>query len=154
MTPATKALDKARIAYQIHEYDHDPKAASYGLEAAEKIGVPAKQVFKTLVVSDSKALYVGIVPVTGSLDLKQLAKALGVKKLAMADPKQVQSKTGYVLGGVSPIGQKARLKSVIDQSAKGLEQIYISGGRRGLDISITPADLAKAIAAEFAPIAG
>lgn len=152
-TPATKALDKAKIAYQTYAYEHDEKASSYGVEAAEKVGVPAEKIFKTLAVSDGKQLYVGIVPVLKHLNLKALAKSLGVKKLAMADPKIVSAKTGYIMGGVSPLGQKTRLPMRIDSSAEALDIMLVSGGKRGFDVGLAPQALAKITAAKFAAIA-
>ena len=135
MTPAINAAKQARVNYTIHEYEHDPAAESYGEEAAEKIGANPAQVFKTLVVSlDGKDLAVGIVPVTAMLGLKQIAKAAGAKKALMADKQLVQRTTGYVLGGVSPLGQKKPLKTFIDQSAEGFETVFVSAGKRGLEI--------------------
>lgn len=154
MTPGVLAAKKAGVDYAVHEYDHDPKAESYGLEAAEKLGVDAAAILKTLVVElDSGALAVGIVPVLNNLDLKAMAAALGAKKAKMADPQKVQRSTGYVLGGVSPLGQKKPLPTVVDASAETLPRIYVSGGKRGLDISLPPADLARLTRADFASIA-
>jgi Cys-tRNA(Pro)/Cys-tRNA(Cys) deacylase len=142
MTPAIKLAKKAKIAHKIHEYKHDPSAESYGLEAAEKIGVEAARVFKTLVVDiGDKTLVVAILPVTSMLSLKAIAKAVKSKKAVMADKQDVMRSTGYVLGGVSPLGQKKRLTTVIDSSANDFATIYVSGGRRGLDIELSPADL-------------
>lgn len=132
MTPATKLLKKAKIEHQVLEYHHDPKAQAYGLEAAEKLGLDQKEVFKTLVVQvDEKELVVGIIPVAEQLSMKLIAKAVKGKKAKMADPAVVQKTTGYVLGGVSPLGQKKRLKTVIDITAESLETIYVSGGKIG-----------------------
>ncbi|MBP5978920.1 MAG: Cys-tRNA(Pro) deacylase [Halomonas sp.] len=154
MTPAIDTVKKAAIAFEIHEYQHDLAAASYGLEAAEKLGVAADQVFKTLVVKlDGKTLAVGIVPVTGQLGLKQIAKAAGAKKAVMAVPAEVERTTGYVLGGVSPLGQKKRLVTYIDASAQGFSKVYVSAGRRGLEIELAPDDLAALCQAGFAPLA-
>lgn len=152
MTPAIKVLDKAKIAYRIHEYEHDASASSYGLEAAEKLNLDPEFVYKTLVVSDGRSLWVAIISVDHQLDLKKMAKVLLVKKIAMADPKLVTAKTGYIMGGVSPLGQKTGLKTVISKTAESKEQIYISGGRRGLDIEINPQDLAKLLNASFEDI--
>ncbi|MCG9698114.1 Cys-tRNA(Pro) deacylase [Shewanella sp. Isolate11] len=150
MTPATKALDKAKIQYSIHEYQHDANSTAYGLEAAEKLNLPVEQVFKTLVAElDSAKLVVAIIPVAHKLNMKQLAKAAGCKKAAMATPQDVQRSTGYILGGVSPIGQKKRLATFIDASAAGLSLIYVSGGRRGLDIALSPTDLQNITQAKF-----
>lgn len=154
MTPAINRAKKARITFTVHEYEHDPSGESYGLEAAHKMGVDPESVFKTLVVSDGgKDLVVAVVPVSGQLDLKQLAKAVGVKKVAMADVKLVERTTGYVVGGVSPLGQKKQLSTVIDESAQALGTMYVSAGRRGLEIELSPGDLASLTRAAFASIA-
>ncbi|GEK12803.1 Cys-tRNA(Pro) deacylase [Aliivibrio fischeri] len=153
MTPATKLLKKAKIEHQVLEYHHDPKAQAYGLEAAEKLGLDQKEVFKTLVVQvDEKELVVGIIPVAEQLSMKLIAKAVKGKKAKMADPAVVQKTTGYVLGGVSPLGQKKRLKTVIDITAESLEIIYVSGGKRGLDIGLAPKDLQQVLNAQFLDI--
>ncbi|MEH6345392.1 MAG: Cys-tRNA(Pro) deacylase [Bermanella sp.] len=150
MTPAVNALKKSKTPYNLHEYSHNPASDSYGSEAAEKLGISASQVFKTLVVSlDNKALAVAVVPVSSKLSMKQVAKALAAKKAVMANPAEVERVTGYVLGGVSPLGQKKTLKTVIDSSAKDLSSIFISAGRRGLEIEINPVDLAKLTRASF-----
>lgn len=141
MTPAIKLAIKQKIKHQVHEYNHDPKVSSYGMEASEKLGVDAATVFKTLVVSTSSELVVAIIPVDCKLDLKAVAKAVNAKKAVMADPKQVERVTGYVLGGVSPLGQKKRLKTVIDESAMQQNTIFVSAGRRGLEIELSPKDL-------------
>ncbi|NVK19227.1 MAG: Cys-tRNA(Pro) deacylase [Methylocystaceae bacterium] len=154
MTPAINLAKKKKIKFEIHQYDHDPKAASYGEEAAEKLGIALTKVFKTLVVASEKNdLCVCIVPVSGSLDLKQVAKALGVKKTAMADAKKVQSTTGYVLGGVSPLGQKKQLPTLIDETAENQSSIFVSAGKRGLEIELSPKDLQTLTRAQFVPIA-
>jgi Cys-tRNA(Pro)/Cys-tRNA(Cys) deacylase len=153
MTPAVKLLQQQKIFHVVREYDHDPAAESYGREAAEKLGVPEARVFKTLVVSlDNKELVVGVIPVSALLSMKALAKAAGGKKADMAAPKDVERTTGYVLGGVSPLGQKKKLRTVIDTSALQFPTIYISGGRRGLDIELAPRDLAALLHAAFAAI--
>ena len=159
MTPAIDLAKKRGLDYRIHEYTHDSHAASFGLEAAEKLGVAVTQVFKTLVVStDTGDLAVAILPVDKTLNFKKMAKALSAnkllscKKVQMADPKQVERSTGYVLGGVSPLGQKKRLKTVIDSSAKDQTTVYVSGGRRGLEIELPPAQLAKTLDAHFSAI--
>jgi Cys-tRNA(Pro)/Cys-tRNA(Cys) deacylase len=154
MTPAVDQARKAGIEHRIHEYSHDPSSESYGTEAAEKLGIPQQQVFKTLVVSlDAKTLAVGIVPVCTTLNLKRIAKAAGAKKATMADPAEVERTTGYVLGGVSPLGQKKRLKTFIDASATGFSTIHVSAGRRGLEIELSPQNLATLCGADFADIA-
>ncbi|QBF81673.1 Cys-tRNA(Pro) deacylase [Shewanella maritima] len=150
MTPAINRAKKAKISHKVHEYQHDASSESYGLEASEKLGIAPEKVFKTLVVSlDSKELVVGIVPVNAKLCMKLIAKAVGAKKANMAEPSEVQRSTGYVLGGVSPLGQKKRLKTVIDASAQQQNTIYVSAGRRGLEIEISPDDLAKLTSARF-----
>ncbi|UZD65887.1 Cys-tRNA(Pro) deacylase [Marinobacter sp. AN1] len=155
MTPAVDLVRKEGIAHTLHEYAHDPKSESYGTEAAEKLGLDPDQVFKTLVAeTDTGELVVAIVPVSGSLNLKQLAKAARAKKAAMADKQKVQRTTGYVLGGVSPMGQKKALRTVIDESAQAFDSIHVSAGRRGLEIELAPADLADLTRASFAPIKG
>lgn len=142
MTPAIDAARKAGIAHTVHSYDHDPASESYGLEAVEKMGVDPTRVFKTLVVEvDSKELVVAVLPVGDKLSMKLIAKAAGGKKAAMADKGDTQRATGYVLGGVSPLGQKKRLKMFIDVSAETLESVYVSAGRRGLEIELAPEDL-------------
>lgn len=142
MTPAINAAKKAKIRYTIHEYRHDPAADSYGLEAAEKLGVPAELVFKTLVVSlDDRELAVAVIPVSSMLNMKLFARAAGVKKCAMAAAAEVERTTGYVLGGVSPLGQKKRLRTIIDASADPLASMFVSAGRRGLEIELSPSEL-------------
>lgn len=153
MTPALELLKKVRAEHRIHSYEHDPKAASYGLEAAEKLGLDPKRVFKTLLASSEKGeLLVAVVPVVGSLDLKALAQAAGVKKCEMADPAAAQRSTGYLLGGISPLGQKKRLRTFIDQSAEAQETIHVSAGRRGLEVELAAAVLAEHTQGKFADI--
>ncbi|WP_323750049.1 Cys-tRNA(Pro) deacylase [Marinobacter sp.] len=153
MTPGILAAKKAKISYTVHEYEHDPSAESYGNEAADKIGVDPNRVFKTLVVAvDGKELAVGLVPVTSMLSLKLIAKAAGAKKAGMADKQDVQRSTGYVLGGVSPLGQKKRLKTFIDATAGQYDTIFVSAGKRGLEIELAPADLAQLTCAGFTPL--
>lgn len=144
MTPAINQLKKLKIDFSIHEYEHDPSCTNFGEEASEKLNIAASSVFKTLLVSDDKQFFVAIVPVTGTLNLKRAAAAFKVKKLRMADPKEAERLTGYLVGGISPIGQKKSLTTCIDDSAQALEKIYISGGKRGLDIGLTPDDLSLA----------
>ena len=139
MTPALDLLKKHRAEHRVHSYEHDPKSASYGLEAAEKLGLDPQQVFKTLLASSEKGeLLVAVVPVVGTLDLKALAHAAGVKKCEMADPAAAQRATGYLVGGISPLGQKKRLRTFIDESAQGFPTIHVSAGRRGLEVELSP----------------
>lgn len=152
-TPATLALTANGIAFATHSYQHDPAHASFGLEAAEALGVEPDRVFKTLVVSVDGRLAVGVVPVSGSLDLKAIAVALGGKKAEMADQRDAERKTGYVAGGISPIGQKTALPTVVDESALLHDTVFVSGGRRGFEIELAPAALLTATNALTAPIA-
>ncbi len=153
MTPATQQLKQKKIPFEVLQYDHDANATSFGLEAVEKLSLEAQQVFKTLVVCcDTDQLAVAIVPVNLKLNLKAIAKELKVKKVKMADAKRVEATTGYVLGGVSPLGQKKRLPTVIDSSAETLEVMYVSGGKRGLEIALAPTDLKTLSQASFAVI--
>ncbi|KTS78943.1 hypothetical protein NS274_04895 [Pseudomonas oryzihabitans] len=153
MTPAIDLLKKSKVPHEVLSYHHDPKAASYGLEAAEKLGLAPETVFKTLLAaSEKQELLVAIVPVAGTLDLKALAQAAGVKKLEMAKPDQAQRSTGYLVGGISPLGQKKRLRTFIDASAAELPTIHVSAGRRGLEVALAPADLARLLDAPFVPI--
>lgn len=144
MTPAINIAKKAKIAFQIHSYTHDPSNQSYGLEASEKLGLEPERVFKTLIVTvDTRELVVAIIPVSSMLSMKQIAKAAGGKKAEMAAGADLERSSGYILGGVSPLGQKKRLKTFIDASAEDFETIYVSAGRRGLEIELSPQDLAK-----------
>jgi Cys-tRNA(Pro)/Cys-tRNA(Cys) deacylase len=153
-TTATIALDRAKIPFTLHEYSHDPGARAYGLEASEALGVPPDRVFKTLVVAvDGAALAVGVVPVHRQLDLKALAAAVGGKKAVMAEVSAAERATGYVAGGISPVGQRKRLPVVIDSCALDLATMFCSAGRRGLEIELAPADLVRAVGARLAPIA-
>lgn len=152
-TPALRALLAAGVAHTVREYAHDPSVTSYGLEAAEALGVDPDRVYKTLMVRVDSGLAVGIVPVTRSLDLKAIALALGAKKATMADPAQAQRSSGYVLGGISPFGQKRPVPTVLDESAIGHETILVSGGRRGLDVELAPQDLCRLVQAGTAAIA-
>ena len=146
------ALSKAGLPFTTHTYEHDPAAKSYGLEAAEALGLATAQVFKTLLVEVDGKLAVGVVPVDKQLDLKAMAAALNAKKATMADPAAAERSTGYVVGGISPIGQKRSLPTVVDSSASEQDTVYVSGGRRGLDIGLAPADLLTITAARTAPI--
>lgn len=153
MTPAVNSAKKAKIDFKLHQYAHDSGRDSYGLEAAEKLMVDVDRVFKTLVVKlDGKQLVVAILPVDCLLSMKNLAKACGGRKAEMADKLEVQRSTGYVLGGVSPLGQKKTLKTVIDDSAQQKSTIYVSGGRRGLEIELMAQDLQTLTRATFAPL--
>ena len=151
-TPATVALTKAQVTFTTHAYEHDPAAASYGTEAAEAMGVPPVRVFKTLVADVDGKLTVAVVPVSGSLDLKALASAVGGKKAAMADPAAAERSSGYVLGGISPLGQRKPLRTVVDASALPFETVFCSAGRRGLEIELAPADLVRLTSATVAAI--
>lgn len=151
-TPATVALTAAGIAFTTHEYEHDPRAASFGLEAAEALGLEPACVFKTLMANVDGKLVVGIVPVDRQLDLKALARALGGSKAAMADVSAAERATGYVAGGISPVGQKRPHPTVVDATALEHPTVYVSGGRRGLDLGLSPADLVAATSAVVAPI--
>jgi Cys-tRNA(Pro)/Cys-tRNA(Cys) deacylase len=152
-TPATVALTKAGLSFTTHAYEHDPAAKSYGLEAADALGLEAAQVFKTLLVEVDGKLAVGVVPVDKQLDLKAVAAALGGKRAAMADPAAAERITGYVVGGISPIGQKRPLPTVVDSTATDHDTVYVSGGRRGLDLGLSPANLIAITTARTAPIA-
>jgi Cys-tRNA(Pro)/Cys-tRNA(Cys) deacylase len=151
-TPATIALQRAGIPFTVHEYAHDPRHESYGLEASQALGVPAERVFKTLVAEVDGNLVTGVVPVHGQLDLKALAAALRGKKAAMAQVTAAERATGYVAGGISPVGQRRRLPVVLDASAMGFPTVFCSAGRRGLEIELTPADLVRAANATVADI--
>lgn len=154
-TPATLALIRAGITFTAHPYDHDARTSSdlgYGLEAAQALGVDPARVLKTLLVEADGRLAVGVVPVTGQLDLKALARALGASRAVMADPAAAERSTGYVTGGISPVGQKRVLPTVVDASAAEHATVYVSGGRRGLDIALSPADLVAVTGAVLAPI--
>jgi Cys-tRNA(Pro)/Cys-tRNA(Cys) deacylase len=151
-TPAFAALSSAGIAFTPHAYEHDPRAESFGLEAADALAVDPARVFKTLLADVDGELCVGIVPVTGSLDLKALAAALGAKKATMADPVRAERATGYVVGGISPLGQRRRHRTVLDVSADNWDTVFVSAGRRGLEAELAPADLVTLTGALVAPI--
>lgn len=140
-TPATVALTTAGVAFTSHAYDHDPRAESYGSEAADALGLDPGDVFKTLLADVDAITVVAIVPVSGTLDLKALAGAAGGRRASMTDPAAAQRLTGYVVGGISPIGQRRRLPTFLDESAMNRPRIYVSGGRRGLDLGLDPKDL-------------
>ena len=155
MTPAIDLARKAKVNFNIHQYEHDTTAGSYGEEAAVALQVEPGRVFKTLLVAlngDQKKLAVAIVPVSGQLNLKATAGALKAKKVVMADPQQAQRITGYLVGGISPLGQKRRLPTLLDASAEGWQSIYVSAGKRGLEIELQPADLLQLTGGSLAPI--
>lgn len=152
-TPATLALEGAGISYRAHPYEHDPGADSFGLEAAEVLGVEPERVFKTLLADVDGELVVGIVPITSRLHLKSLAAAVGGKRASMADPAVAERRTGYLVGGISPIGQKRPHTTVLDETAELFDTVYVSGGRRGLDVELAPADLVRLTGATLADIA-
>jgi Cys-tRNA(Pro)/Cys-tRNA(Cys) deacylase len=155
MTPAIKAAERAKIRFTVHEYEHDPNADSYGLEAAQALGMEPARVFKTLLVelAGSGDLAVGIVPVDAQLDLKAIASAAGAKKCRMADPTVAERVTGYIVGGISPLGQKKQLKTFLDDSASHFDSINVSAGRRGLEIELSADDLLKLTRGRLAGIA-
>ena len=152
-TPATVALVAAGIPFTAHTYAHDPATTNYGLEAAHALGLDPDRVFKTLLAEADGRLVVGIVPVTGMLDLKSLAAAIGAKRAQMAEPAVAERKTGYVVGGISPLGQKVALPTVLDETATLWDTIFVSGGRRGFDIELAPADLLRLTGGQLADIA-
>ncbi|CAN5208594.1 Cys-tRNA(Pro) deacylase [soil metagenome] len=152
-TPATLALDRAQVTFSARAYPHDPRVTSFGLEAAEALGVEPARVFKTLIARLDGDLVVGLVPVTSHLDLKALARALGGSKATMAEVADAERATGYVAGGISPFGQKKAHRTVVDESLLGFATILVSGGRRGLDVEVSPTDLIALTRAVTAPIA-
>ena len=151
-TPATIALERARIPFTVHEYAHDPRHESFGLEASQALGVPPGRVFKTLIAEVDGRLVAGVVPVGGRLDLKALAAAVGGKRAALAEVAAAERATGYVAGGISPVGQRRRLPVVLDRSAMDHATVFCSGGRRGLEIELAPANLVLAADATVASI--
>jgi Cys-tRNA(Pro)/Cys-tRNA(Cys) deacylase len=151
-TPATVVLTTAGVEFTLHPYEHAAGVPSYGGEAADALGLSHEEVFKTLVARVDGALVTAVVPVAGSLDLKALAAALGAKKAAMAEPADAERATGYVVGGISPLGQRSRLPTVVDESVLGLDAVYVSAGRRGLQVRLAPADLLRVSAARTAPL--
>lgn len=152
-TPATVALEAAGVPFTAHLYEHADTATNFGEEAAALLGLDEGRVFKTLVVQADDALVVAVVPVSGRLDLKALASAVGAKKAQLADPALAQRRTGYIVGGISPVGQKTPLTTVVDETAQLYDTVFVSGGRRGFDLELAPADLARVTGAAFAPVA-
>jgi Cys-tRNA(Pro)/Cys-tRNA(Cys) deacylase len=152
VTPATKELERAGIPFSLHPYEHDPAAGSFGLEAADVLGLDRDQVFKTLVVVADGRPAVAVVPVSCQLSLKAAAAALGTKRVEMCDVTLAERTTGYVAGGISPFGQRKRLSTIIDESCELFDEIFVSGGRRGLDIGVSPSDLIALLSATVAPI--
>jgi Cys-tRNA(Pro)/Cys-tRNA(Cys) deacylase len=152
-TPATVLLTKAQVPFTLHPYEHDPRSAGYGEEAAAALGVDPARIFKTLIASVEGKLTCAVVPVAARLDLKALAAAAGGKRAEMADPATAARATGYVVGGISPLGHRSRVPVVVDASAQSFETVYVSAGRRGLQVELAPADLIRASGAAVAPIA-
>lgn len=152
VTPAIRVLDEAGVEYGVHEYERGADLRDLGAEAAEALGLPYDQVFKTLVVVADTELVVTVIPVSATLSLKLAAAALGAKRVTMCEPARAERSSGYVIGGISPLGQKRRLPTVLDESAELFDRIYVSGGKRGLDVSLAPADLARLVDATVAPL--
>ena len=152
-TPAIRQLEDANIPFTMHEYVHEAGDEGYGLEAAKKLGYDEAQVFKTLMADTGDERVIGVVPVNGHMSLKELAHAVGAKKAEMADPKVAMRESGYVVGGISPLGQKTHHKTVLDESALNFDEILVSGGKRGLSLGVNPHDLLAVLNATTAPIA-
>ena len=152
-TPATALLTKQKITFRLHPYEHDPRAEAYGDEAAAALGVDPTRIFKTLIALIDGSMTCAVVPVAARLDVKALAAAVGGKRGGMAEPAAAARATGYVVGGISPIGQRTRLPVVVDASAERFDTVFVSAGKRGLQVELAPADLARAANARFAPIA-
>lgn len=152
-TPATALLRRAGVTFSLHDYHHDPRAAEFGAEAAAALGVAPERMFKTLIAAVGRDLACGVVPVSGHLDLKALAAAVGGKRAELADPTVAARATGYVVGGISPLGQKSRIRIVVDSSATGFDTVYVSAGRRGLQLQLSPDDLVRLTGAQLAAIA-
>jgi Cys-tRNA(Pro)/Cys-tRNA(Cys) deacylase len=152
-TPATALLARENVAHTLHPYAHDPRAEAYGEEAAEALGVATDRIFKTLIANVDGRLACAVVPVAGQLDLKAFAAVLGGKRAEMADPAAAARATGYVVGGISPLGQKTRLPVVVDESALAFDTVYVSAGKRGLQVQLAPADLVRLTDATTAPVA-
>ncbi len=154
MTPAIRVLEKLNISYRLHSYQHEPDTSSYGMEAAQKLGIPANRFLKTLIVRDERQkIMVAIIPASARLDLKAVAAAAGAKKISIASPIVAQRSTGYVVGGISPFGQRRHYRTFLERSAMGQPQIFVSAGRRGVEISLRTIDLIKLVEAEVASIA-
>src|SRR6187402_1936534 len=151
MTPAVRTLEAAGIEFSIHEYDRGDDLKDFGREAAEALGLPYDQVFKTLVVEGEHGLVVAVIPVSCKLSMKLVAAALGLKRVAMADPAAAERSSGYVVGGISPLGQRKVLPTVIDETVELFDQVYVSGGKRGMDIAVRPGDLVAILTAVVAP---
>jgi Cys-tRNA(Pro)/Cys-tRNA(Cys) deacylase len=152
-TPATALLTRAKVAFTLHPYAHDPRAEAYGEEASAALGVPPERIFKTLIATVDGKLVCGVVPVAGRLDLKALAAAVGGKRAELAEAAAAARASGYVIGGISPLAQKSRLPVVVDESAAGFPTFFVSAGRRGLQVELAPVDLVALAAARLAPIA-
>jgi Cys-tRNA(Pro)/Cys-tRNA(Cys) deacylase len=152
-TPATALLTRAKVAFTLHPYAHDPRAEAYGEEASAALGVPPERIFKTLIATVDGKLVCGVVPVAGRLDLKALAAAVGGKRAELAEAAAAARASGYVIGGISPLAQKSRLPVVVDESAAGFPTVFVSAGRRGLQVELAPVDLVALAAARLAPIA-